>query len=213
MQPIMKPTTFSYPPRRVAQVVLGCVVLGVGVAMLLTADLGSDGYSTLVNGVSITTGMSFLLANVLISLLFLAVAALRRVFPGAGTVIQVVVVGWTVSALIDVLDTPDGLPWRLALLAAAFPVLAVGIAAYLGANTGAGPAEGAALAWDPPVPFRWSYSLVQGGGALGGWLLGATIGVGTIAVIVALGPAVDLTSRLLRLDVHQGTGAETRAPS
>lgn len=202
-----------YSPRRVALVVLGCFVLGVGVAMLLTADLGSDGYSTLVNGVSLATGMSFLLANMVISLLFLVVAAMRKVFPGVGTVIQVVVVGWTVSFLIDVLDTPDGLPWRFALLAAAFPVLAVGIAAYLGANTGAGPAEAAALAWDPPVPFKWSYSLVQGGGALVGWLLGATIGVGTIAVIVALGPAVDLTSRLLRLDVHQGTGAGARAPS
>ena len=34
-------------------------------------------------------------------------------------------------------------------------------------------------------------------------MLGATVGVGTIAVIVALGPLVDLSSRLMRLDVHQ----------
>jgi uncharacterized membrane protein YczE len=202
-----------YPPLRIAMVVFGCFVLGTGVAVLLTADLGSDGYSTLVNGVSIGTGMSFWLANLLISLLFLAVAAVRRVYPGLGTIIQVVVVGGTVSLLIEVLDTPDGLGWRLVLLAVAFPVLALGIATYLGGHTGAGPAEAAALAWDPPVPFRWSYSLVQGGGALVGWLLGATIGVGTVAVIVALGPAVDLTSRLLRLDVHQGTAADPRAPS
>ena len=181
--------------------------------MLLTADLGSDGYSTLVNGVSKASGISFLLANMLISLLFLLVAAVRRVYPGLGTIVQVVVVGWTVSFLIEVMDTPDDLPWRFALLAAAFPVLAVGIAAYLGAHTGAGPAEAAALAWDPPVPFKWSYSLVQGGGALVGWLLGATIGIGTIAVIVALGPAVDLASRLLRLDVHQGPEAGARAAS
>jgi uncharacterized membrane protein YczE len=194
-------------------VVFGCVVLGTGVAMLLTADVGSDGYSTLVNGVSKATEISFLLANVLISLLFLLVAAVRRVYPGLGTIVQVVVVGWTVSFLIGVMDTPDGLLWQFALLAAAFPVLAVGIAAYLGAHTGAGPAEAAALAWDPPVPFKWSYSLVQGGGALVGWLLGATIGIGTIAVIVALGPAVDLASRMLRLDVHQGPEAGARAAS
>ena len=42
--------------------------------------------------------------------------------------------------------------------AAAFPVLAVGIAMYLGSTTGAGPAEAAALAWDPPVAFRWGGS-------------------------------------------------------
>ena len=194
-------------------VVLGCVVLGTGVAMLLTADVGSDGYSTLVNGVSKATEISFLLANVLISLLFLLVAAVRRVYPGLGTIVQVVVVGWTVSFLIGVMDTHDDLVWQFALLAAAFPVLAIGIAAYLGAHTGAGPAAAAALAWDPPVPFKWSYSLVQGGGALVGWLLGATIGIGTIAVIVALGPAVDLASRLLRLDVHQGPEAGARTAS
>ena len=90
-------------------------------------------------------------------------------------------------------------------------MLAVGIAVYLGSHTGAGPAEAAALAWDPPVPFRWSYSAVQGGGALIGWLLGATVGLGTVAVILLLGPAVDVASRLLRLDVHQGDAGRTAA--
>jgi uncharacterized membrane protein YczE len=187
-------------------VVAGCLVLGTGVAMLLSADLGSDGYSTLVNGFSLATGISFLLANTVISLLFLVVAAVRRVYPGVGTLVQVAVVGGTVSVLLDVFGTPGSLVGQVLLLAAAFPVLAVGIALYLGAQTGAGPAEAAALAWDPPVPFRWSYSLVQGGGALVGWLLGATIGIGTLAVIFLLGPTVDVAARLLRLDVHQDVG-------
>lgn len=190
-------------PRRLVQLVVGCVVLGIGVSMLLTADLGSDGYSTLVNGIALSTGTSFLLCNTLVSLAFLALAAARRVYPGVGTVVQVVVVGVTVDLLLRVLGTPDALGWRVVLLVAAFPVLAAGIAAYLGSHTGAGPAEAAALAWDPPLPFRWSYSAVQGGGALVGWLLGATVGVGTLAVIVALGPCVDLASRALRVDVHQ----------
>lgn len=183
---------------------LGCVVLGAGVALFLTADLGSDGYSTLVNGIALSTGVAFWVANLLVGVALVVLAAVRRVRPGIGTVVQVVVVGVTVSLLVDLLETPGGLGWRLLLLAAAFPVLAVGIAVYLGSHTGAGPAEAAALAWDPPVPFRWSYSAVQGGGALLGWLLGATIGLGTVAVIVLLGPGVDLASRLLRLDVHQG---------
>lgn len=172
--------------------------------MLLNADLGSDGYSTLVNGVSIGTDIPFLVANIAISLAFLALAATRRLWPGLGSLVQIVVVGLTVSWLLPVLDTPGTVLGQALLLAAAFPVLAIGIAAYLGTHLGAGPAEGAALAWDPPVPFRWSYSAVQGGGALVGWLLGATIGPGTLAVIFLLGPSVDLISRLLRLDVHQG---------
>ena len=75
-----------------------------------------------------------------------------------------------------------------------FPVVAVGVAGYLAVDSGAGPTEAAALAFDPPVPFRWSYSVVQGGGALLGWLCGAAVGPGTLLVIFLLGPLVDLLS-------------------
>lgn len=187
----------------------GCVVLGIGVALLLTADLGSDGYSTLVNGVALASGLPFWIANLVVGVLFVALAAARKVFPGVGTVVQVGLVGLTVSVGLHLLTTPDGWPARITLLVLAFPVLALGIASYLGSRTGAGPAEAAGLAWDPPVPFKWSYSAVQGGGALVGWLLGATIGAGTIAVIVLLGPLVDLAARLLRVDVHQGEPRRT----
>ncbi len=193
----------TYSARQIVMLLCGCVVLGIGVGMFLTADLGSDGYSTLVNGIAISTGLAFWIANLLVGIALVTMAAARRVRPGLGTVVQVVLVGLTVTATLDVLSTPDPLVWRVLLLAAAFPVLAVGVAVYLGSHTGAGPAEAAALAWDPPIAFKWSYSAVQGGGALVGWLLGATIGPGTIAVIVLLGPAVDLASRVLRVDVHQ----------
>jgi uncharacterized membrane protein YczE len=190
--------------RRGALLLAGCVTLGVGVGMLLTADLGSDGFSTLVNGVSIRFDVLFVVANAGISLAFLLVAAARGLRPGIGTLTQVVVVGFVVSWVLALLDTPGTLLGQVLLLAAAFPVLALGISAYLGAHLGAGPAESAALAWDPPLPFRWSYSAVQLFSAVVGWLLGATLGLGTLAVVVLLGPAVDLTSRLLGLDVRQG---------
>ena len=190
-------------PRRTAMLLLGCVVLGTGVAVLLTADLGSDGYSTFVNGIALATGTAFWIANLGVGAVLVALAVLRKVRPGIGTVVQVVLVGVVVDVALGLMSTPDDLVWRGVLLAAAFPVLAVGIALYLGSHTGAGPAEAAALAWDPPVAFRWSYSVVQGGGAIGGWLLGATVGVGTLAVIVLLGPAVDVAARLLRVDLHQ----------
>ena len=197
-----------YTPTRLTLLFIGCLVLGLGVGLLLTADLGSDGYSTLVNGISRSTGISFMVANLAVSAGFLLLAAVRGLIPDVGTLVQVVVVGVTVSVTIDLLETPESLTGRTAYLVVAFPVLAAGIAAYLGSNLGAGPAEAAALAWDPPLPFRWSYSFVQGGGAVVGWLLGAAIGPGTLAVVFLLGPAVDLAARGLRVNVTQGR-AET----
>lgn len=200
--------------RTFAQSVVGCAVLGLGVAMLLGPALGSDGYSTLVNGLAIATDWSFMAANVVVSVSFVGMAWLRGVRPGIGTLVQILVVGAVVTAALPWLD-PQDLAARLALLAVAFPVLATGIAVYLDAGLGAGPVEAAALAWDPPLPFAWSYSLVQGTGALAGWQLGAAIGPGTVLVIVLLGPAVALVGRVLRLRLEQpgGRGDDERRPS
>ncbi len=184
--------------RRVAQLVLSCVVLGVGVALLLRAALGSDGYSTLINGLSLSFDVPFVAVNAAVGLVLIGLAWSRRVVPGLGTIVQPVVVGFTVSGVMALVAEPEGLPARGLMLAIAFPILAIGVAGYLVSGTGAGPTEAAAIAFDPPVQFRWSYSIVQGGGALTGWLLGAAIGVGTIIVIVLLGPAVDLASRRVR---------------
>ena len=104
-------------------------------------------------------------------------------------------VGFVISGVMAAIPDVTSMPVRIAMLAVALVLIAVGVAAYLASATGAGPAEAMALAWDPPIPFRWSYNLVQFGGALAGWLLGAAVGPGTIVVFVLLGPAVDLVRR------------------
>lgn len=176
---------------RVIRLVVSCVVLGIGVAMLLIAALGSDGYSTLINGLSIGLGVDFFWVNLVVGILLVAMAWARGLVPGLGTLTQPIVVGFVVSGLLDVFAEPDNLWFRAGLLLLSFPVLAVGVAGYLATGTGAGPTEAAALAFDPPVPFKWTYSIVQGGGALIGWLCGAAIGPGTILVIFLLGPFID----------------------
>jgi uncharacterized protein len=190
-------------PGRIVQLLVGCFVLGLGVTLLLAPALGSDGFSTLVNGIRLATGIPFVVSNLLVSAALLAMAWIRGLRPGVGTVVQVAVVGLTVTALLPLIEEPAAWWARALMLLVAFPVLAAGIALYLGTHLGAGPAEAAALAWDPPVPSAWGYGVVQGGGALVGWLLGAAIGPGTIAVILLLGPVVALAGRLMRLDIHQ----------
>lgn len=182
---------------RLVQLLLSCVVLGVGVALLLAAELGSDGYSMLINGLSLSLGAEFALVNVVVGVVLVGLAWTRGRVPGLGTLAQPVVVGLTVSVLLPRLPTPDAWQGQFAEFALGFVVLAVGVAGYLATELGAGPTEAAALAFDPPVPFRWSYSLVQVAGAAIGWSLGATLGLGTVLVVLLVGPVVDLAQRWL----------------
>lgn len=178
---------------RLVQYVVSCVVLGAGVGMLLLAALGSDGYSTLVNGIAIASGLPFVAVNIPVAAAFVAVAWSRRLPPNWSTLVQPVLVGLVINAVL-LLGAPHALGLRIMLLVVAFPVLVVGVAGYLGSGAGAGPTEALALAFEPPLPFRWSYSTMQATSALVGWLLGAAIGPGTLLVIFLLGPAVDLVS-------------------
>lgn len=178
--------------RRWLQLVASCLVLAAGVVLLLRAGFGSDGYSTFVNGVSRASGWEFALVNTLVGVSLVALAWLRGTRPGVGTIVQTVLVGAAVSIGLAVTVPPSSLLVRCLLLALALPVLAVGVAGYLNTTSGAGPAEAAALSVDPPIPFRWGYNVLQGVGALVGWLCGADVGVGTLLVVVVLGPAVDL---------------------
>ena len=182
---------------RYVQLLVGCAVIGVGVALMLEASLGSDGYSTLVNGLALTSGLPFWQLNMVVGAVFVGVAWLRDTRPGPGTLVQWFFVGFVISGVMAAIPDVTSMPVRIAMLTVALVLIAVGVAAYLASATGAGPAEAMALAWDPPIPFRWSYNLVQFGGALAGWLLGAAVGPGTIVVFVLLGPAVDLVRRTL----------------
>jgi uncharacterized protein len=182
--------------RRVAQLLVSCVFLGAGVALLLNADLGSDGYSMLINGLVKVSGVEFALVNISVGVVLVLLAWLKGRTPGLGTVVQPALVGLTVSALMPLFPEPDHWAGQALEFAAAFALLCVGVAGYLAVDLGAGPAEVAALAWDPPVPFKWSYSVFQFLGGLVGWLCGATFGIGTVVVVLLIGPIV---ARLLPL--------------
>ena len=188
---------------RGAQLLLGCVVLGIGVTLALVPRLGSDGYSTLVNGLSIGMDVPFLWMSAIVGFAFVGLGWVRGVRPGVGTLTQVVLVSVVVNLGLALVDQPEAMWARLLLLVIAFPVLAAGIALYLGVGLGAGPVEAAALGFDPPVPFAASYNTAQLLGALVGWWQGAAVGLGTLVVILFLGPAVTLAARLLRQDLHQ----------
>lgn len=181
---------------RVVQLVVSCAVLGVGVSLLLTPALGSDGFSTMINGLSLAFDAPFLLVNVLVGVVLVLLAWAKGRRPALGTVVQPVVTGTVVTYALELLDQPAGLPARFGMLLLGFAVVAVGVAGYLGSDTGAGPAEALSTAYDPPIPFRWSYSVFQGASAVLGWVLGAAVGPGTVLVVLLLGPAVDLVGRV-----------------
>lgn len=57
---------------RIGQLLVGSAVLGHGLGLMLNSRLGSDGYSTFINGMALTFGVPFVVGNVVLGSVLLA---------------------------------------------------------------------------------------------------------------------------------------------
>jgi uncharacterized membrane protein YczE len=185
------------PLRRALQLLAGLVLYAVSISLLVRAGLGNMPWDVLSQGVSRRVGWSFGTVTLVLSALVLLAWIPLRQRPGVGTVANVLVIGLLVDpilALLARLPDPLGLPAAAGLTVAGIVLNGLATASYIGARLGPGPRDG--LMTGIVARTGWSVRLVRSGieGAvvLTGWLLGGTVGVGTLAYALAIGPLVHL---------------------
>ena len=178
--------------RRTVQLFAGLVLYGVTLALMVRADLGLDPWDVFHQGVSRHLGWSLgTVVNVTGALVLLLWLPLRQ-RPGIGTLSNVVVIGFAVDATLTVLPPVTALPVRFLLLACAILLNAVATAAYIGARLGPGPRDG--LMTGIVARTGRSTRVVRTGIEVSvltaGWLLGGSVGIGTVAYALLIGTLV-----------------------
>jgi len=202
--------------RRLAQLLLGLVAYGAGIAFMVRATIGVSPWDVLAQGVSRVTGLEFGLVTNLIGLVVLLLWIPLRQRPGVGTVLNVLLVGTSAQVVLWLTPAPEELWIRIPLFAGGLCLLALATGAYIGAEFGPGPRDGlmtglrARTGW--PI---WAIRTgIEASVTLIGWLLGGNVGVGTIAFALLIGPMVHVTmpwfSLRERLDAAR---AARRAPT
>ena len=178
------------PARRLTQLLVGLTIYGTSMAMQLRATLGVAPWDVFHQGLSRHLPLSFGLVTALTGAVVLLLWLPLRQRPGIGTVANVVVIAVSVDAALALIPAPSSLPARAALLVGGIVLNGVASAAYVGARLGPGPRDG--LMTGLAARTGWSIRLVRTGielTVLGvGWLLGGTVGIGTVAYALAIGP-------------------------
>ncbi|WP_087510208.1 YczE/YyaS/YitT family protein [Cellulomonas iranensis] len=181
--------------RRTVQLLVGLVLYAASITLLLRAHLGAMPWDVLSQGLTRVTGWTFGTVTVVVSLLVLACWVPLRQRPGPGTVANVLVIGVLVDpflALAALLPDPLPLAARVLLLVLGIALNGLATALYVGARLGPGPRDGlmTGLVARTGAPVR----LVRGGIEVvvvaAGWALGGTVGLGTLAYALAIGPLV-----------------------
>jgi uncharacterized membrane protein YczE len=163
-------------------------------ALLVRSSLGVMPWDVLHQGLARRLHWSLGTVTIVVGALVLLCWVPLRERPGVGTVSNVVVVGVVVDAALAVLPAPASLWVRIALAVAGIALNALATALYIGARLGAGPRDG--LMTGLVARTGGSLRLIRTGievvVALGGWVLGGTLGVVTVAYALAVGPLVHL---------------------
>lgn len=195
--------------RRGTQLLAGLVLYAASIAMLVHSGLGNMPWDVLSQGIGTRLGWSLGTATVVLSVLVLVCWVPLRQRPGVGTVANVVVIGVLVDpflALLGRLPDPLPLPAGIALVAGGIALNAVATACYIGARLGPGPRDG--LMTGVVARTGWSVGRVRSGievsVVLSGWLLGGTVGLGTAAYALGIGPLVHLLLPLFTVPVVAG---------
>jgi uncharacterized membrane protein YczE len=171
---------------------------GFSMAVMVRAGLGLDPWDVFHQGLTRHTPMTIGIASAVVGVAVLLAWIPLRNRPGIGTVANIVVIAVTVDAGLWLLPTPTSLPLRIAMMVGAVVFNAVSTVLYVGAGLGPGPRDG--LMTGLVVRTGLSVRLVRTSieaTVLGiGWLLGGTVGVGTVLYAFGIGPLVQLFLRI-----------------
>jgi uncharacterized membrane protein YczE len=178
--------------RRVTQLLLGLGVYGVSLALLVRADLGLFPWDVLHQGLMVHVPLSFGTIVILVSVVVLLAWIPLRQWPGIGTVCNAIVIGLVADATLAVLEAPTSLLVRGVLMVSGVVLNAVATAAYIGARLGPGPRDGlmTGLVRRTGASVRLVRTSLELSVLVAGWLLGGTIGIGTLLYAFTIGPLV-----------------------
>ncbi|MEW2358670.1 hypothetical protein [Spirillospora sp. NPDC029432] len=186
--------------RRLFQLYAGLALYGFGIALQVASTLGNDPWDVFHEGLARRFGLSIGLWIIIAGAVVMLAWIPLRQRPGIGTISNVLLVGAFADLFLWLLPDPGSTAARWAYLVTA--VLAGGIAtgSYIGAGLGPGPRDGLMTGL---AARGHSIRVVRTGIELAvlavGWLLGGTVGVGTVLYALAIGPLAHVFLPLLEI--------------
>ena len=186
------------PIARGSALLLGLIGYGFSMAMMVRAGLGLDPWDVFHQGLAEHTGMTIGIASAVVGVAVLLAWIPLRNRPGIGTIANVIVIAVTVDAGMLLLPTPTSLPVRIAMMLGAVVLNAFSTVLYVGAGLGPGPRDGlmTGLVARTGLSVRLVRTSIEATVLAVGWLLGGTVGIGTVVYAFGIGPLVQLFLRI-----------------
>ncbi len=161
-------------------------------------------------GIAVHTGLAIGTVSIIVGAVVLLGWIPLRQWPGLGTVSNVVLVGSSMNVTLALLPASALLAWRIPEMLGGILLCGLASGMYIGARFGPGPRDGlmTGLARRTGRSLRLVRACIELTVLVIGWLLGGTVGVGTVLFAVSIGPLVQFFLPLFGPAAPARPGAE-----
>ncbi len=209
--PSMRDRWFGWSvARRLPGLIVGLVLFGVGIAVMADAGLGLGPWEVLHQGIGRHAGIELGTVSILVGIPVLLLWWPLGERPGIGTVLNVAVIGPATNVALPVLPQPSEPIAQLAMTVIGVLLIGVASGLYLASDLGAGPRDG--LMTGLHRHYGWSIrrarTAIELAALVAGFLLGGTVGIGTVLFAFGIGPVVQVA--LAVFDREDRLGRERR---
>lgn len=179
-------------PKTYAMLLLGLWIFGTGEAALVATSAGQSPWTVFSEGLSLKTGLSIGWATFFISIGVLLFWIPLRRKPGAGTLLNVIFVSMALEVMIPFFPNPTEPALQLTQILIGIFIVGLGSAIYIPCHLGPGPRDGlmTGLHYKTGKPVARIRLTLEAIVLTVGWLLGGTVGIGTLLFALLIGYSV-----------------------
>ena len=179
--------------RKVIQVLVGTTLIGSGVALNFSSNLGLGPWGVFHEGISLNTSLTFgnaiIATGIFVTLLWIPL----KQKPGIATLVDIFWIG-TVADLVISLDlNAETLVLKWIFVFIGILCIGSGTAIYVGADMGSGPRDGVMVGLESKgLKIGMARNVIEVTALTLGWLLGGTVGLSSVVIAISIGPVVQL---------------------
>ena len=180
---------------------IGLWLFGTGEALFIAAGLGVSPWTVLAQGLSVQSGLSVGAATFVVSVAVLLLWIPLKERPGLGTLSNAVLIAVAIDVMTPLLGSAQTESGRYLEVGLGVLLIGLGSGLYLTANLGPGPRDGlmTGLQRRSGKPIGWVRASLEIVVLSTGWLLGGTVGMGTVIFALGVGHSVAVFLSVMRL--------------
>lgn len=193
--------------RCIIRLFVGFFLFAAGIVMTINAHVGLAPWDVFHQGISNTVGITMGQASISLGIIIVLISGLLGEKPGWGTLGNMIFIGIFIDFLMlnHIIPEFQNIIAKLAMMVTGMFTIGVASFLYLSAGMGAGPRDGlmVVLTKRTGKSVRLIRSTIETGAVILGYIMGGSVGAGTLIMALTIGYFVQLAFGLFKFDVNK----------